>query len=223
MACLAGPADPLQRVDIGLINDFYDIDVPHENVYKLLETQCTPKVILSNLENLVSNCQKDDVLVCYLGGHGCGAKRSSINNDINLVQSAYYEYNLATYKGYTTSSSIYEVLKGCQAEIYLIIDSCYSGQMIEDYFNYHSELNLNIKFLSSTLWNLSAYTGWLLIEMLRERIFDKSKNTSFNDICLDIVEKFKTSSKEQKAVYNYNNPKTSNFQEIKFLELTYDD
>lgn len=208
MACLAGPADPLKRTDIGFIDDFYKIGVPYENIHMLLETQCTPKVILANLENLVSNCQNGDVLVCYLGGHGNRQKRLSIDPLLCLKASSYYEYNLCTYKGCTISTDVFKVLKGCPAEIYLIIDSCYSGQMIEDYLNYHEDLKLNIQFLSSTLCDLSAWTGWLLVDMLRSRIFDQSKNTSFNEVCLDIVQNFKTSSEEQKAVYNFSRPNT---------------
>jgi hypothetical protein len=88
MACLAGPADPNARNDVKLINSFKELGVPEENIFMLLERQCTPKTIKANLKNITSNCLEGDILFVYLGGHG------THKND---------EYFLSTWDGYTNS------------------------------------------------------------------------------------------------------------------------
>ena len=190
MACLAGPADPTVRNDILLIDKFKSIGVPQENTWLLLEKQCTPKNIKANLENMIYCTNECDIIFIYLGGHG--------NNSNN-------QYNLCTYDEYTTSTDVLDILTKTKAEVFLIVDSCYSGQIINDFQAYEKHITTTYNILTSTYSNMSAYTGWKLIQLLIDVIFnkDETKAPSILEICKYIQDNLITSLKEQKANHYY--------------------
>jgi len=186
VACMAGPADPLERNDIELVKKFDSIGVPPENIFLLLEKQCTPKTIQVNLENIVESLNEGDILFLYVGGHGSNHK-------------GFYE--LCTWGGYTNSHLIMSCLKNCKSEVFLIIDSCFSGLMIEDVKNCKFSLKNNLHLLSSTHHDLPAWTGWKLIKMLIENIFinDYSDAKTIGNF---ISKYFSTSNPQQKANFH---------------------
>jgi len=183
LACLAGPADPNVRNDIILINKFKEIGVPSENIFMLLERQCTPDMIKASLQNLVYNSQEGDIIFIYLGGHG------------NKKIDGYY---LSTWEGKTCSKDILPILQNCKSEIFMVVDSCYSGQMIEDFKKQKNSPKTSI--LASTQSDQSAYSGWKLLQMLIENIFNIDSSFSEPKTIMNYIEKnFITSSETQKA------------------------
>src|SRR3989338_9716010 len=133
MACLAGPADPLTRNDIILIDRLNkEVGVPRENTWMFLERQCTPKAIFESLKVAAGVCNdENDILFVYLGGHGCRKKNSVCESTGNS-----YEYNLSTWEGSTPSSLILEAIEKIKCPVFMVVDSCYSGQMIDDAKSY---------------------------------------------------------------------------------------
>jgi hypothetical protein len=62
------------------------------------------------------------------------------------------------------------ILSNCKAEIFMVVDSCYSGKMIEDLIRSKFSVE-KISLLTSTSKDESAQTGWKLIQILIENIF----------------------------------------------------
>lgn len=185
IACLAGPADPSVRNDTILAQKFKDFGVPAENITMLLEKQCTPKTITTMLENSLTQCNEGDVLFLYLGGHGTNSN-------------GYYE--LCTHNGYTSSKMILDVLKHSKCEVFMVVDSCYSGLMIEDIKvskTFQNKKNLHV--LSSTTHDLCAMTGWRLVQLLIDNLFVSDSYSSPGDICKTVEEQLVTPQKGQKA------------------------
>lgn len=200
MACLAGPADPLYRPDISLIKKFEEIGVPNDNIYMLLEKQCTPTVIEACLKNLVKFSENDDVLFVYIGGHGNYYLKKDMKDEGNKTRN----YYLCTHEGCTESFKVLEILSKSKAsEINIVIDSCYSGQFIMDFINEFAEdfKDKKVKLLASTNWNMSAKTGWRIVDYLNDQLFSKEKYTSFEEAGKFIANNLVTNLKDQTAVY----------------------
>ncbi len=187
LVCLAGPADPAVRNDTVLIDKFIKAGVPRENIWMLLEKQSTPKTISAALKNIVSKnvLAPDDILFIYLGGHG----------------TAKGQYYLATWEGFTPSSLVLSEIEKTSAQVFMVIDSCYSGNMILDakkWFKRKRKPRLSI--LTSVQANKTAYTGWRLISLLIENI-TKGTYVSPQSIGKNIVKKLRTSASYQRAQY----------------------
>jgi len=182
LACLAGPVDPNVRNDLILINKFKEIGVPSENIFMLLERQCTPDMIKASLQNLVYNSQEGDIIFIYLGG--CGNKNSD-------------GYYLNTWEGETSSKELLSILQKCKSEIFMIVDSSFSGQMIDDFKTFKN--NPKSSIIASTQSYNDGYTGWRLLQMLIENVFTIDTFTDPKTIMNYIEKNFSTSSKTQKA------------------------
>ncbi len=184
IASLAGPADPTYRNDTILVQKFKDFGVPAENIHLMLEKQCTPKTLTTNLENTLEFCNEGDILFLYIGGHGINSK-------------GYYE--LCTHGGYTSSKMILKSLKSAKCEVFLVVDSCYSGQMIEDIKYNNFTLPKDFHILASTNPDLCAMTGWRLLQLLIDNIFIPNTYTNPIEVCNTIQEKLVTPLQGQRA------------------------
>jgi len=188
MACLAGPADPAARNDITLIDEFVKAGVPNENIWRLLERQCTPTSIGPTLHDAASEnvCQEGDILVVYLGGHGSGGSGSA--------------YSLATWQGHTYSSTILDAIADTKAEVFMIVDSCHSGAMIDDakaYFQSRS-YTPKITILASTQSWSPARTGWRILQMLVDHV-SSGKFITPLQVSEYVVENLRTTLETQRA------------------------
>ena len=159
MACLAGPADPMTRNDIILIDKLHkEIGVPRENIWMFLERQCTPNAIYESLKVAAEICNdENDILFVYLGGHG-SRKQSEVYQESGNK----FEYNLGTWGGSTPSSLVLKAIQTVKCPVFMVVDSCYSGQMIDDAKSYflHAPLAHELYVLTSTQNDKSAQTGW---------------------------------------------------------------
>ena len=86
----------------------------------------------------------------------------------------------------------------------MVVDSCYSGQMINDaksFFN--GKKHHDIYILTSTKAELSAKTGWKLLQMLIDHMVDGSKTSVITPtfIGTQVVENLVTSQEGQKAQF----------------------
>ncbi|KAI9007604.1 hypothetical protein DFJ74DRAFT_688443 [Hyaloraphidium curvatum] len=160
VACLAGPADPAQRNDIRFVEGLMRRHgIPQENVYMLLERQCTSRAILATLADCVETVGPGQVLFLYLGGHGHPADGNS-------------HWSLGSY-GATGGADIAALLARCCGEVFVVTDSCHSGgfaldlkaTLARDPANWMSP---RLTFLGSAQASVVAQTGWKLVAMLIE-------------------------------------------------------
>lgn len=218
VASLAGPANPIERSDIELVNKFIEYGVPRENIWLLIEKQCSSSYLLSTINNISPNLKDNDILFMYLGGHGT----INTNNNLNLK-----EYVFCTNTENTSSKNILDAIKSIRSRIFMIVDSCYSGQMINDIKRYNNLECNRLDVLTSTDPDLSAYTGWILCNLLLKNMFLNNNNLSnICDICSNIMKEFKTNYLEQKINYykyetNNNLLNSSSFKSFEYEEFTY--
>ena len=188
MACLAGPADPATRNDTTLIEKFKEAGVPQDNIWCLLERQCTPKSIIANLSDAASEniSHENDIMLIYLGGHGNGGSGK--------------DYSLATWEGFTMSGDVLRAISKCKAEIFMVVDSCHSGAMIDDAKRFFGSEKSKPKMtiLTSTQADNSACTGWKLIQMLVDHV-GSGKYITPASVGQYVVDNLKTSLETQKA------------------------
>jgi len=188
MACLAGPADPATRNDITLIEKFKEAGIPQDNIWLLLERQCTPLSILASLADAASEniSHEGDIIFLYLGGHGSGGSGS--------------DYSLATWQGGTKSGDVLKAIAKCKAEIFMVVDSCHSGAMIDDAKKFFGDDGYKPKMtiLASTQADNSACTGWKLIQMLVDHV-GSGKYITPASVGQYVVDNLRTSLETQKA------------------------
>lgn len=201
MACLAGPADPLTRNDIKLIDRLNsEVGIPRDNTWMFLERQCTPNVIKESLTVATGTCQpKEDFLFVYLGGHG--SRKSS---DVFGKSGNGYEYVLGTWGGGTSSELVLKAIENAKCPVFMVVDSCHSGQMIPDAKSFfENKSHPTIYILASTQSDNSAQTGWKLIQKLIDHMVDGSKKQDVNatTIGMDVVDTLVTSLQGQKAQF----------------------
>jgi len=181
MACMAGPADPSTRNDITLIETFIKAGVPREYIWMFLERQATKGTISECLPTCVDVCDPDDILFVYLGGHGSGPSD---------------EYHLCTWGGGTGSSIVLSAIQQCKCPVFMVVDSCYAGQMIEDAKAMDNLPPLTI--CASVQRDSPASTGWRLIQYLIDHVSSGDYVTPMQ-ISSYIVENLRTPNPNQRA------------------------
>ena len=224
MACMAGPADPTKRNDITWMNNFTDLhNVPQENKWMLLvrnslspapppssskissddpftprhtptekqEKQCTPKSILATLSDCIDTVvEPGDLLIVYLGGHGTATGGQ--------------DYGLFSYVANTRGPDLAPIICSSKCEVFLIVDSCYSGAIITDLQNYLEQNpdaeRPDLRVLTSVQKDLSAQTGWRLLQMLIDYQGPSSK-ISIPELCTTITSTLRTPNEQQRAQY----------------------
>ncbi len=193
LACLAGAADPSSRNDIQLMQRFAQSGIPQENLWMFLEHQVERKSIKASLKSACHTCAPDDFLFIYVGGNGL--------SDSNYSKKGYglYCVNGKPIRGRDVLKSISK----CLGEVFLIVDSGFSGQMIEDaktFFAKRSFQGKKLSILTSTQANNTACTGWKLVQLLIDQLFSGSI-CSAKEVGLFVVENLKTSLENQIAQF----------------------
>lgn len=126
----------------------------------------------------------------YLGGHGTATDGSN--------------YGLCSYVANTYGPDLAPILCSARCEVFLIVDSCYSGAMIVDLQNYLDQNpNIhkpNLRVLTSVQKDLSAMTGWRLLQMLVDHQGSNS-NISIPDLCEFVTSNLSTPNPQQQAQY----------------------
>ncbi len=99
---------------------------------------------------------------------------------------------------------ILDLLKKANCQVFMVVDSCYSGQMIEDMKNLKISLSKDVHNLTSTSHALCAMKGWKLVQLLINNIFVPFTYTNPTDICNTIQENLITQLQGQSSkVTNY--------------------
>jgi hypothetical protein len=189
MACLAGPADPAARNDIRFFNELrQSYEIPQDNIWMLLERQCTARSILATLADCVDTVESGQILFLYLGGHG------SSENDTS-------HWSLGSY-GATRGVDVAPLVARCKGEVFVVTDSCHSGAFLRDLKDVLAKnpgawAPSRVTALSSVQASLTAMTGWQLLDLLTGSAITAKRTP--RETARYVVETLRTPQAKQRA------------------------
>lgn len=189
MACLAGPADPADRNDIRFFDELREsYEIPHENIWRLLERQCTERSILTTLADCVETVEPGQMLFAYLGGHGSSEDGTA-------------QWSLGSY-GETRGVDVAPLVARCKGEVFVVTDSCHSGAFLRDLKNVLGKSPRawappRVTALGSVQASLTAMTGWRLIDLLIDSAIQAERTP--RETALHVVKTLRTPQAKQRA------------------------
>ncbi|MBS0658504.1 MAG: hypothetical protein JSR82_09710 [Verrucomicrobia bacterium] len=189
LACLAGPADPSERNDLRFLDELRERHgIPAEQIWRLLERQCTERSILATFADCVETVEPGQMLFAYFGGHGDSADGRA-------------QWSLGSH-GSTQGTDLAPLLARCRGEVFVVADSCHSGAFLRDLQDALEAADAwhppRLTALSSTQASLSARTGWRLLELL---IACAAADRTPRETARQVVEKLRTPEKRQRAQF----------------------
>ena len=111
------------------------------------------------MANAIVNCELGDIFIVYWGGHG-----SVIDK----------QFHLKTNCDQIGSYMLLRMLQYSKAELLIITDACYSGQMITDFGLHKPVFIIPATLICSTQYDNQAMTGWRLVQLLIDYTFQKN-------------------------------------------------
>lgn len=191
MACLAGPADPDERNDIRFFNEMREgYSIPQDNIWMLLEKQCTSRSILATLADCIDGVEEGQAVFVYLGGHGSSGDGEA-------------KWSLGSY-GATYGVDVAPILARCKGEVFVVTDSCHSGAFHRDLKavlakDKASWAPSRLTALGSVQASITAMTGWRLLDMLIDSAMTAERTP--RQTCRHAVKTLRTPQPPQRAQF----------------------
>jgi hypothetical protein len=160
----------------------------------LLEKQVTDRSVHATLADLADALQPSDVAFVYIGGHGTAT-----------ADKYEFEYRLGSHHALARGEIIAANIWACPCPVFLVVDSCHSGTMLNDLMRHahdHRDTILcpQLVAVASTESWCAAKTGWSLISMLHGHLLTDTPSPP-QLVAKSIAAELRTSLEKQRPQY----------------------